>query len=98
MNFVTLFLRTIPIDINNLLYWLRVIDEQHLLVGYRDKAVLFQIDYHSWTVSFISKYDIEFQKDNILIDEMNNHNFLIHYRAHFVISNVINNGIIFSPR
>jgi hypothetical protein len=93
------YLRILPTNIgNSFVSWLKIIGEQYLLICSEDQIVPLNIDYHYLKTKLVSQVDIGFQRDNAVIDELNDRNFILYYKTSFITGSVIDDKIVLSPR
>jgi hypothetical protein len=56
------------------------------------------IDYHSWEINTVFQSYIGFQRDNAVIDELNDRNFILYYKTSFITGSIIDDKIVTNQR
>jgi hypothetical protein len=75
----------------------KMLNEHYLLLESFSKFLLLKFDYDSCEVKVVSTTYLYFESPRIIVDQLNQNNFLIYSHNKFATSSVICNEIVISP-
>jgi hypothetical protein len=100
-NYFLYYFREVPItpDINyNLVYWGQMLSDRHLLIKTLNNLTLLTIDHELWKANIVFEIEIGFRGIYIIIDQLNEQNFLIYGESEFVTGKLVDDTIVLSTR
>jgi hypothetical protein len=74
-----------------------MLDEHHLLVENDSDVSVLKLDYNFYEVSLVAQAALGFKHTRMIIDQLNNNNFLAYNPSEFVTGSFIGDEIVIGP-